>query len=117
MSESLSDEKVKLARRMSEKDLAAQVVDTAKTLNLLRYHTYRSTRSPSGFPDEVIVGPGGCLFRELKREGEKPTVAQQKWLAGLSAAGEDADVWRPSDWYTGRILAEMTMLRHPRRST
>lgn len=46
----------------------------------------------------VIVGKGGFIFRELKTEKGYLSEAQVLWLAKLTAAGADADVWRPSDW-------------------
>lgn len=99
------------AKRMSEDALTANIAAACKTLRLLRYHTWRSIHSPAGFPDEVIVGPGGVLFRECKREGEQkryqPTEAQQAWLDGLGAHGLDVGVWKPSDWLSGRIAKEL----------
>lgn len=92
---------------MSEAEVAAFVADACRTLGLLRYHTYRSDRSPAGFPDEVIVGPSGLLFRELKRQTTQPTAAQWQWLETLAAAGSDVGVWRPSDVLSGRVAAEL----------
>ena len=74
---------------------------------VLAYHTYDSRKSPAGFPDWVICGRAGVLYRELKREGEDPTPRQQEWLDGLTAAGQDADVWRPADQVSGRIAREI----------
>ena len=96
-----------LARAMTEAQLTSLVVDACTTLRLQRYHTHRSDRSPAGWPDEVLLGPGGVLFRELKRHGKNPTRAQQAWLDGLAGHGLDVAVWRPEDWYTGRIMAEL----------
>jgi hypothetical protein len=96
------------AKAMSEADLTSHVVATAKRLRILRYHTVRTDpRSEAGFLDEVLVGRRGVLFRELKMQGKYPSPAQRVWLAKLAAAGEDAEVWRPVDWFSGRILAEM----------
>lgn len=93
---------------MPEADLTEQVRQYARDLGIeLRYHTHRSQHSPAGFPDEVLLGRRGILFRELKRQGKHPTPDQQAWLDGLSAVGLDADVWRPADLLSGRILAEM----------
>jgi hypothetical protein len=87
--------------------LDAHIRRLTSDLGLLRYHTHDSRRSPGGFPDLVCVGPGGVLFRELKREGRNPTPAQQRWLDALTAAGSDAGVWRPSDLLSGRIAREL----------
>lgn len=94
------------AKAMREDELAELIRGLARTLGLLRYHTYDSRRSEPGFPDEAIGGRR-ILFRELKRQGKNPTVAQQAWLDTLVAAGYDAAVWRPEDWFSGRIAAEM----------
>ncbi len=64
--------------------------------------TEKGWRTPlegrKGFPDLVISGPGGCIFRELKSEKGKVAPEQQTWIDMLTNAGEDAKVWRPSDW-------------------
>jgi hypothetical protein len=99
-----------LAAVMSEDDLDARVRKMAADLGLLRYHTHDSRRSASGWPDLVLVGPRGVLYRELKREGKKPTPAQQVWLDALQAAGANATTWRPSDLLSGRIAHEMAAI-------
>ena len=99
------------AAKMSEDrgpdSLDAHVRRYMTDLGLLRYHTHDARRSPEGFPDLVCVGPGGVLFRELKRQGKDPTPVQQRWLDALDAAGADADTWRPEDFYSGRIANEL----------
>ena len=77
---------------------------------LLQYHTHDSRKSPEGFPDWVYASIHGHMFRELKREKEKPTPAQQEWLLILQAGGADADVYRPSDLLSGRIGHELAVL-------
>lgn len=74
------------------------------------YHTWISVRSSQGFPDWVFCGPGGVLYRELKRQGKNPSPAQQGWLDALIAAGADAAVWRPCDYFSGRIARELAVL-------
>lgn len=100
----------KMAALMREGELEANVAALCKSLGLLYYHTYRSTRSPAGFPDDVIVGPHGMIYRELKREGENPSAAQQEWLDGLQAVGQDVGVWRPADLFDGTIAATLRAL-------
>jgi hypothetical protein len=89
--------------------LDAHVRRLMKDLGLLGYHTFRSDKSEKGFPDWTIVGTR-TIFRELKRQSEDPTKAQRKWLEALAASGEDADVWRPSDLYSGRIARELVAI-------
>lgn len=71
----------------------------AKLRGWVWYHTHDSRRSPAGFPDLVLVRGRRLVFAELKREGEKPTAEQQRWLDALAATGAvEAYLWRPSDW-------------------
>jgi len=80
--------------------------------HILAYHPWKThvRRAAEGWPDWVLAGPGGVMFRELKREGKNPTKAQQEWLDHMVAAGLDAGVWRPSDVVSGRMGAELTAL-------
>lgn len=70
------------------------------------YHTYRSKRSPAGFPDTCAVRGDRLLFSELKREAprHKPSTEQQEWLDDLrTVPGVSVYLWRPSDLLSGRI--------------
>lgn len=97
----------KIAAAMSEDALTENVREYARGLRMLRYHTHRSQHSPAGFPDEVLVGTRGIIYRELKRQDSKPSPVQQEWLDRLTWIGQDAAVWRPADLLSGRILREM----------
>lgn len=92
-----------------ESAFQAEVMRTAKTLGLLAYHPYRSTRSVPGFPDTVIVGATGVLYRELKMPKGICSRDQLYWIAALTEAGQDAGVWRPEHW-PEVIVAEMRAL-------
>jgi hypothetical protein len=100
-----------MAAAMSENrgpdSLDAHVRRLCDGLGLLRYHTHDSRRSPSGFPDLVCVGPRGVLYRELKRQRGKVSAEQQQWLDALTAAGQNAAVWRPASLLSGAIAAEL----------
>lgn len=91
---------------MTEKQLLDAVRDACGWSGVLCYHTFDSRRSERGFPDCVIVGSRGVLWRELKTERGRLTADQRTWLDRLTEAGGDVGVWRPSDW-PGRILAEL----------
>lgn len=105
------------ATEMTEAGLMAAVRGLTRAMGHRVYHTARSDRSDKGFPDLVIVGPGGIAYRELKRESGRVTAEQACWLHDLRAAGADADVWRPSDLLTGRVAATLTALRGPTRAS
>jgi hypothetical protein len=101
-----------VADAMSENELQEHIRRILADLPgvVLWYHTFDSRRSSSGFPDLVCVGPGGVLFRELKREGKKPTTAQAQWLTALVKAGQDACVWWPHDLLSGLIARRLAKI-------
>lgn len=94
---------------MSEAQFQSQVRELCRWLGLLVYHTHDSQRSDPGFPDLVIVGARGVLFRELKTETGKTSPMQDHWIACLAAAGQDAGVWRPHQLATD-VRAELSAL-------
>lgn len=98
---------------MTEDELLRNVIDLCRLLHLHVHHcrparTERGWRTPiqghAGFPDVVIAGRGGVLFRELKNDTEKPTDAQVAWLMAL---GVGSGIWRPADWVSGLVHTEM----------
>lgn len=82
---------------VTEAQLLSAVKAACRQLPVRCYHTRYSLGSEPGFPDVVIVGRRGILFRELKGPRGRLTDAQRGWLEDLRAAGADADVWRPGD--------------------
>lgn len=96
---------------MLEKDFQAQVVDLARRLGWVTYHTYNSRRSTHGFPDLVLVRER-ILYLELKREKGSLTEEQKHWLRLLTAAGGQAYVARPRD-----LQALANLLGNPRADT
>jgi len=99
-----------LAAAMSEAQLLATIRQACRTLGLPCYHTHDSRRSEPGFPDLVIVGER-VIYRELKSARGRLSAEQRAWLDALAHAGQDADVWRPDDLYSGRIIRELASLR------
>jgi hypothetical protein len=84
-------------------------------------HTHISKNSPAGWPDDAIGSHRHrrVIFRELKKCGGKPTVAQQEWLdilGALPGLGDGpgrvlaADLWTPVDWFNGRIDRELLIV-------
>lgn len=80
---------------MTEKQFQAQVEQLARMQGWLVYHTYRSTRSPAGFPDLFMVRGQIAIAAELKAGRGVTTSAQREWLRELSEAGIFAALWRP----------------------
>lgn len=100
-----------VADAMSEAELQEHIRRILAGLpGVLAYHTHDSRHSASGFPDWCFCGPGGVLFRELKREGKKPTPAQAQWLTALVQAGQNACVWWPHDLLSGLIARRLAEL-------
>ncbi len=84
------------AREMSEKELQAGVVELAQVLGYRHYFTYRSKRSPAGWPDLQIVRERLILL-ELKIDVGKCSAAQKEWIHALLNAGCEIYVARPDD--------------------
>ncbi len=84
---------------MTEAELQETVREIAKTTGWLYYHTYRSRRSPAGFPDVVLVRPPRVVFAELKSDTGKVTKEQRMWLDELlkCVGAVETYVWRPAD--------------------
>jgi hypothetical protein len=76
------------------------------------FHAKNAMHSSKGFPDLHILGrgPGRLMYRELKKERGRVTPDQVAALEWLNANGFDADVWRPSDWFSQRIQRELAAL-------
>ena len=62
---------------MLEKQIEAAVCEYAKAKGLLAYKFTSPSRM--AVPDRLFIMPGGTMFFcEFKREGAKPTVAQER---------------------------------------
>lgn len=101
---------------MTEEELQRLVAELCMRLGLHHYHTADSRRSEPGFPDSVIVGTG-ILFRELKERDGALTPAQRRWGSRIERAGGNWAVWRPADWTSMVILAQLMAIRRIDEST
>lgn len=88
----------------TEAQFQRRVLQLARVLRWIPYHTLYSLGSNAGFPDLVLCRDR-ILYRELKREGGKLTDRQAEWQLILKAAGGDVSIWYPSDWE--RIVLEL----------
>jgi hypothetical protein len=95
--------------QITEKVWQSQVIGLAKTLGWRVYHPFLSKWSEKGYPDLTLlhVRQKRVVFAELKRQDGKETPAQREWLDDLHAAGQEAYLWRPSDWeHIAKILQQ-----------
>jgi hypothetical protein len=101
----------------AEAELQSNSDELAEALHLLMYHVRRADLAlcEAGFTDRVYAGPGGTIFVEFKRTGEKPRANQQEWIDTLREGGETVHVWEPKHWLDGTIARELN--RIARRST
>lgn len=84
---------------ISEKMWQRMVEQAAASAGWLYYHTYDSRKSPSGFPDLVLVRPPDVLFVELKTQNGTLTSEQKAWQQQLTQCpGVEYTVWRPMDY-------------------
>jgi hypothetical protein len=92
---------------VTEEQLLDSVTELAQWLRLLTYHTRDSRRSAPGFPDLVLAGRRGVIFAELKSRSGQLSSHQHGWKWTLQAAGQEWRLWRPADWESGDIHAEL----------
>lgn len=110
------------AKAMPEYELLSLVLDLAKTLRLRTLHILPAHTEDGGwitavagdgkgFPDLLILGSEGVLYRELKTTKGRCTPEQSAWLAALDGAGENGGIWTPVDWFDGTIRKELEAIR------
>lgn len=98
---------------MTEAVLLDRVRSDAQACGLLTYHTHRSDRSEPGWPDLVLLGPGGMAIRELKAYGGTVSHPQRRWISGLTAVGVDVAVWWPQHYADGTVHRTLRRLARP----
>lgn len=100
-----------IAARMTEAEVMEAVRGQCASLGLLAFHVRDSRRSwGPGFPDLVIAGPGGVLFREAKNERNSLSPDQRRWGSVLTRAGADWAPWRPRDLVSGVIAEQLAAI-------
>lgn len=87
------------------------MTELAGLLGVWWYHNPDSRRSNPGWPDLVLCGRRGTIFRELKTATGVVSGEQAAWGARLLDGGLDWDVWRPGDLQSGRIARELQAIR------
>lgn len=94
--------------KVSEDDFLREVIAVARNLGWKSAH-FRSGLNKrgkwqtavqgdgAGFPDLVLVRER-VVWAELKTDEGTPSELQTAWQAWLTAAGQEAYLWRPRDW-------------------
>lgn len=101
---------------MSEDVLMEEIRRACFDLRLMAYHVPDSRRAWSpGFPDLVIAGPGGFLFRECKDRDNSLKLQQRKWGRYIQQGGGNWATWRPRDLLNGTIDRELACIAQPPR--
>lgn len=90
------------AFRETEKSFMAAVINYAQLRGWRHFHAFNSQHSPAGFPDLVLVRARHpkprVVFAELKAQRTPVTDDQLAWIKELRACGQEAYIWRPSQW-------------------
>ncbi|TNC19089.1 VRR-NUC domain-containing protein [Amycolatopsis alkalitolerans] len=97
--------------------MQVEVRTAAAELGIRCFHPHESRRDMPGWPDLVLFGRGGLIFRELKSTAGRVSRDQQLVGAELARAGADWAVWRPKDWLDGRIHRELNQLARVNKIT
>lgn len=102
---------------MTENQLLRNVLELCSWLGITTAHfrparTERGWRTAvqgdgKGFVDLVLVARGGVKWRETKSDNGTLDPDQRSWRDVLLAADQDWGVWKPADWKSGRIQAEL----------
>jgi hypothetical protein len=92
---------------MREAQLDAEVRKIAQHYGVHAHHKRNSVDEAPGFPDWVLVGQGGVLWRENKTETGTLSTEQRMMSMVLRALDLDWAVWRPRDVRSGRIRREI----------
>ena len=94
---------------VTEAQFQETIIQLARTLGWLCYHTHDSRRSEPGFLDLVMVKGGRLIFAEIKDEDGALTLArldrkgrlmpgQLDWFRTLRKCNVEVYLWRPDDW-------------------
>ena len=83
---------------ISEAGFQRQVQQLAQMRGWRVHHNWTEMHSAKGWPDLVLCRGSRLIFAELKSETGKVRPEQETWLADLKLTGNEAYLWRPSDF-------------------
>lgn len=93
---------------MLEKQIESKVCEYAKTKNVLVYKFTSPARA--AVPDRLFIAPDGRVwFFEFKREGQKPTPAQEREHAKLRA--QKVNVFVIDNVEDGKAMVDMMVMK------
>lgn len=83
-------------------ELGLMVLDIPDSRRLGRYGR--------GYPDLTIASLRQVVWVELKSAGGDLSKEQRRWKLVLQATGNRWLLWRPADWHSGAVDAELARL-------
>lgn len=92
--------------KVTHSHLQAQIVEVCNEYGL-HVHACDMRRSRAGFPDLVILGARGVLWREIKIPPDELSSAQKQVKYTLIAARMNWAVWTPDDLANGTIHLQL----------
>lgn len=97
---------------MTEREYLAEVYELAAKAPVSVHHCNDSRYCHgTGFPDLVLIGARGVLWREVKASpGDRATPEQTALLWLLRATGQDARLWTERDLATGKVAEEIASI-------
>lgn len=99
------------AAKMPEAELLLIVRWISTAYGVDCFHEANSRRQAlKGWPDCVLIGRHGVIFRELKNNHSTLTPDQRRIGSRLQASRADWGVWRPAELFSGlieRYIAEI----------
>lgn len=102
-------------RPMTGGEIDVQVERKVTRRRLAGYHFADSRKARGrGWPDWVIIGPRGILYRETKGDGDRASGYQRATGYALQAHGLDWAVWDSAALYGGVIDRELDQLANAR---
>jgi hypothetical protein len=96
------------AASWTEADLQDAVILDCREYGLtVKYDADPKRSTVKGWPDLMIVGRHGILYRELKNMTYGLTAEQRRIGSILALAGANWSTWRPIDWWNGTIARQL----------
>ena len=97
---------------MTHNELVGKILARAAELKLLAHYCgdSRKCKGAAGFPDLVIAGATGVIFREVKTGSGETTPQQDLWGWTIGRVGGSWHVWTEARWIDGTIEYELTRL-------